>query len=157
MIYNIHTWIKDKSKHITIQDVLNLKSNEELNLLCIDRNFYDLVDHNIGNGPVKYDEFFKKSYKLKYLHVHGCYGQGQFNNSVPKKFNFELEFNDHLCWYPVNDDGILPDVNILGRQLKTSHGHNFRDYPSDTRMGWRGPMIRINEIDKENDEFYYEL
>lgn len=154
MIYNISTWINDKSKHITIQDILNLNNNEELDLLCIDRNFYDLIDHNIGKEPMNYKEFFKKSYKLKYIHGKDCYGQGQFNDLTPKKFNFELEYNEHQCWYPLNDDGILPDVNIIGRKMKTSYGNNYRDYPTYTRLGWRGPMIKINDINKD-DKFYY--
>ena len=124
-----------------------------MNVLCIDRNFFDLIDHNINKGSVPFSAFFKKSYKLKYIHEHNLCGQGQFNDMEPMKFNFELEYNDE-CWYPMNDDGLLPDNNDFGRPLNTSYGNNYRDYPSNTRIGWRGPMIRISDI--IDDEFYYD-
>ena len=146
MIYNIRDWIDDTSRHATIQTITSLSPGDELAFLCIDRNFFDLIDHNVGKEPRKFKKFFKNSYKIIYIHEHDLH---DING-----FNLHLEYNKD-CWYPLNDNGILPDNDDFGRPLNVTHGHDYKNYPTNTRVGWRGPMVLISEIDM-NDKYIYE-
>ena len=47
MTVTLNKWLENKKdKHLNISDIEKMKSGDKIKLLCIDRNFYDLIDHN---------------------------------------------------------------------------------------------------------------
>lgn len=53
MTITLEKWLENMTeKHLKISDIEGLQCGDSLNLLCLDRNFFDLIDHNL-NKPEK--------------------------------------------------------------------------------------------------------
>lgn len=136
-----------KDKYLKISDISNLKTGESIKLLCIDRNFYDCIDMS---GKIKLPEdFFKSNYIIKYIQNNGLHGKANFNCDDENEWN---NFNFHInyapeCWYPLNNKGLLPKKDPQGFSIFTDNTiRDWREYPIDTLIGWRGEMLKWDDV-----------
>lgn len=133
---------------LCIGDIKKLSEGQALYLLCLDRNVTDLVPQNdaLLHRP---QTFFQNASKVKYVHDHGVSGTIQYEvrqkgklkkvNSLkfgsPQTFEFHVEHKPGEFFPFV--DGQLFDKN-------------WSEYPDDTCIGWRGPMVDMSIILKAN-------
>ena len=141
-----------EDKHITIKDIIKMNIGESKKLLCLDRNFYDFINNT--NKPINAKDFFKYNYIVEYTHKNNLKGTlkylGDWSDNKPQMFNFDLEYiKNH--WYPLNNDGNLP-INDLQGFAKFPWSKDkikpvsWKDYSTNTRVGWRGPMILWEDV-----------
>jgi len=185
--YDYSEWKKTISvpAHLTIQDILDLEPNESIDLVSLDRNDLDHLDYAqyVEGGESPYDfldgqciVFTKGSDKDS---IRGTWNNGYFNRYELDEFKWKqyrdisefertntfLEINyDSNSWYPLNDDGKLPDQGVKQNWIAKGYrdGKSWTEFPTTTRLGWRGPAIPINRLkslpnihinkDKLNDE-----
>ena len=158
-----------KDKHLNISDIEKMKSGDKIKLLCIDRNFYDLIDHNLNQPPSKPEDFFEFNYKIEYSHDKDLIGLSKWdyggeptsnsdsdnghNDEIP--FTFDLNYKDE-SWYPLNSMGYLPEKDPQGYCNFKGVELNYKNYPTNTRIGWRGPMLKWNDVINGDDIVYTE-
>ena len=160
-ILSVDDWLEQmRPQYLTIGDVLALKKGAALKCLCVDRNFYDLIDSNEENVPTPPAEFCSGCYLLEYVHGSGLHGSGGIRTrdcpqgaEPPRPFNFELNYRKGQ-WYPLNRQGKLPTKDP--QQLAHFQGveRDFRKYPRSTCVGWRGPMLRWDAVAKSKALVY---
>lgn len=143
-------WKERSRKYwLTIKDITKMKSGEKMQVLMLDRNALDWhFESHVFNKLYKPSKFFKNN-KETYTHSKELYGNITYckhNITFDDKEGFHVEYmkgnwypllNEHL---PSNDiQGIFP---LLGKKV------HWRDMNRHTPIGWRGPLIKWDDIDK---------
>ena len=141
-------WLKFMKPYFaTIQSISNMKKNQKKQFLCYDRNFLDLVGKE---GKCK--EIFKENYKLTYTHNKDLSGWIQFEDEKEKTpFEFHLNYMEN-AWFPLKDGRVPNSFEIIlfqGPAGMEHIGRHFSSYPSETLVGWRGPLIPWDIVKKQ--------
>jgi len=153
----LQQWIKHyRDDWLTIKQVKEFPLNKKIKLLLLDRNIYDEKDLFTEGKLYKPPSFFKKNYawywktdndnlkgKIKY--------EWQDKSEQPYDFEFDIEYESGQ-WYPLTD-GILQDKHKQKIISKNKNKH-FTEFPDNTPLGKRGPIIHWNEI-KNMEKVYY--
>ena len=144
---NLYDWL-DQAEYLTIKDIEKMKYGECKKLLCINKNFYDLLPNKIKT-PISIEELFGFSDVVcTYTHSDNLKGhlQWYFPSIEMKNFEFHIECIPNFFFRL--SDGYLPDFNVPGvfdfKDFKTY----WKDYPKETRLGWREPMIDWEKVKK---------
>jgi hypothetical protein len=138
----MYKFINDcKSQHLTIADIKLLNIGDRLDVVIWDRNFEELwiwtnADNEVAFTP---DEFFSSNrHTLTYL------GNMKWNIRYPFGIDFihniELDvskLDNIMKWYPISDDGKIEFLRV---------SKHWTDFPDDTRVGWRGPIMLWNKL-----------
>ena len=155
-------------KWLTIGDINKLKKGEELMMLNFDRNIGDTIGNDKTIQTLKlYDpKYFFKNAWVKYYHNKDLMGKIFYawqtmddykNNSEenkPFKFTFDIEYKSNH-WYPLDKNGYLPAKSAdFGNILLDGKKKHWSNFPSNTRIGWRGPMVIWNKLDNLPKVFY---
>lgn len=130
-------------KHcLTIKDILAMKLGEKIDVLILDRNWTDHAFHtNIKGMKYNPEDFFMVN-KGQYVHEKDMKGiwtlYSESKEPLIRNYEFHVEYKPGN-WYPF-ENGALPEeddeegVYDLG-------GRSFRDFPPETRLGYRGMMV----------------
>jgi hypothetical protein len=151
-------WIQYyQEKWLTIKQVKEFPLNKKIKLLLLDRNIYDDKDAFKEGKLYKPTSFFKKNYawywktdnnnlkgKIKY--------PWQDKSEQPYDFDFHIEYKMNE-WYPLTD-GILPAKDKQKIFTLLNKKMSFTEFPENTPLGMRGPIIIWNEI-KDLEKVYY--
>lgn len=152
--YPHHLWPeKTKSCHLTIQDILDLEPGETVKYLCLDRNtVWDLSLSTKYNQPNKFyraKEFYQNGYTMTYTKgsdpnsIEGTlvFRSGGFVGDPQKYFDIEYKPNH---WLPFINGHVEPCHGC------SKHNKEVEDkiWSPNTRIGWRGPMIRFSDLKK---------
>ena len=154
---NLQDWLNiNEQNFLKISDILALGNEETIKVLCIDRNFYDCISKTPTENAIPAEDFFKDNYNVEYKQDHDLHGKIKFIglDEEFRPFNFHLNF-DNKSWYPLQDNGILPEEDIDGIMDFSNIALDFREYPTDTLIGWRGPMIKWEYV-KNSPLIYWE-
>lgn len=155
----IEKWQNEaKQKFLTVSDIGRLKKGDTIKVLVLDRNLYDIVlEINDSNALYNACEFFRYN-SATYVHEKGLQGKitYHFNNEdlTNDPFEFDVEFAEGN-WYPLKN-GYLPAEDeqgcfkLLGRKTK------WDEFPLDTHIGWRGPMMFWEDVKKMPDIYWYD-
>ena len=173
---NHENWVLHNRKDwLTIADIEKMKKGDQIKVLLLDRNVMDIVTENVKcNKIYKPTEFYKKSWVI-YTYNKPTDGTIQLyyeiekekknkkitKNNKNKKNNSTLENNRNTpfeidleinykegSWYPLRK-GYLPakdenwKTNLLDGKKK-----KWTTFPKDTPIGFRGPMILWDKLDK---------
>jgi hypothetical protein len=149
---NIEEWIRaTKPFHLTKEQVLKMKKGDVENFLLLDSNarkaYYDTKINPIGVAKTP-REFFRNSTMMKFTYEDALKGRCFYNfmnEADPDwRFEFEVEYSPD-CWYPLRNGLLLGDGRfVIPEEMKGS----WEKIPIETRVGFRGPMIKISEFDK---------
>jgi len=129
-----------KKFYIVKKDLKAMK-NKSIKVVLFDRNF---EEYGIWNDFDKYKlyepkKFFKKNTaSIKYIGGNTWNIKYSGGNQVchyieVNTVDIKSKRND-TTWAPIDDKGDVCCINSLKKV-------NFKDLPSNTRIGWRGPMI----------------
>ena len=158
-------WIKDTTPyHATIQSLLDLPAGSTNIFLCIYRNFFDFLDGYVEQVTIGTDTEIMPSQILRdnyYL----VYKKGSYPNSIKGEVyivdgiesaqtepneddlnRFHIEYAPG-GWDALTDDYTLSAYNERESQLLDSD-MDWSSIPTNTRIGWRGPMIPIEAVDE---------
>jgi len=145
-------WIRDARRfHLTIRDVQSMNEDESVDLICFHRNTCDVVRGNgqrRQNKPMDPQKFFHNGgMYLKFTKYIGLLGMWEWRcGGGPRQGTFHLEYAPGR-WYPLDKNETLPHLGCCyNSELAT--GKCVSDYPDNTRLGWRGPMMRISDLPK---------
>jgi hypothetical protein len=160
---------------LTIEDILNLKAGEQIKVLSMDRNVWDIaLKDEIRGKACTPKEFFKHNWAI-YIHEKDLHGKCVFefehsNNDTEQidvntfdlnaicqpNFEFHIEYKHH-CWYPL-ENGYLPAFDSQGLshfpwEVKPPAGtepqkQHWSMFPKTTRVGWRGCFIPWSKLDE---------
>jgi hypothetical protein len=157
-IFDIDEWFMNnaRDKHIELKSLYELAQNNEekmINITPIDRNFSDYLYYE----EKKNNQFINAYDLLKNY----CYsGILRFNHESKNILNIEtktrldtswdfcldIEYKTN-CWYPLSSNGTInvdPDEGIID---DFNNNYSLSDYPDNTRIGWRGPMVKIADFE----------
>ena len=157
-----HQWINStKDYHLTIKDIQEMKSGESLKVIILDRNTGDLFDKYNNSNTLYYPiDFFKhqmgefiknKDMTGKLIFYNGI-NHDSNNNLIIDPFEFHIEYKLNY-WYPLQNN-IISITNPEFKHINENYSKNINEFPLDTRVGWRGPMIKVDLLRKLPLIFY---
>ncbi len=165
-VYKIYNqWEKEtRNFHSTIQSILDIPIGESRTFLCLDRNALDIVEnrlYEIKKGIITPSELFENNYYIRFVRTTGIMGkidifyknqEKRIINDEDKDDDYgeELEFDINYIrsnWYPLKN-GELPAIDSQFGTSLLGKVRDWKSFPKTTRIGWRGPMIPIEKIDK---------
>lgn len=136
--------------HLTIKDVLNFEIGKPVKIFLLDRNMFDpSCDNNAINTPLLPSVFFRNCYFIEFTRRDGLYGECKwlFNNKT--EYNFEFHVCMPTCWYPLKNNRVpIRDEQEIFEIHPAFAGKHYTELPKDTLLGWRGPMMLYENIDK---------
>ncbi len=146
--YTHKKWIPQVLEHtLRIRDVSTLSQGCQIQVLVLDRNVWcTAVEINEPNVEYTAEHFFRKNMwtfiagdrPLKGKLVRGDSSDSYYYVSFD--FEFEVEYAPSN-WYPLKN-GALPAKDPQGFASFSYDAPKLWDaFPSDTRIGYRGPMI----------------
>lgn len=151
-----------KNKCLTIADVTALKPGDRLRVITMDRNEWEVSEaQNKSDVLHSVQDFFRRKVSV-YIHNHDLMGDiaWDFENenkdlddyysfTPSREFEFDINYRG-INWYPLTD-GRLPDADPQGfANFGELAGKHYSEFPPDTLIGWRGPMMlweRLSELD----------
>ena len=155
---NLQDWLDMNSEnYLTINDVISLENEQVIKVLCIDRNFYDVLPENLlePEDAIAPEQFFQDNYIAEYRHGYDLHGELRMLNVSDEwnPFNFHLNYGED-SWYPLGDNGSLPEVDPQGFCDFTGINLDYHEYPTETLIGWRGPMLKWEYIENSGPIYW---
>ena len=154
---NVEEWIYDsKDKWLTIADITHLKKGQSLEVLMLDRNFGDTLDATTTpNKPMKATTLLASS-RATFTRTKDLQGQLVLHY---KKEDIDISpFEFHVAvpegWFPLFD-GVLPATDEQGFTKLYGKPIRWQDMPSDTHVGFRGPMMPWSVVSKEKKQLFW--
>jgi len=161
---SVDDWLEEtKPLHVKIQTILDLEPGENLKCLCIDRDFYEFIDQDhpeefeIGetttastyfsnNNYIRYIRFTKGAEKNN---IKGNFFIGsieeintEVDNTEVDNTEFDIEYLSNRWHFLQNGELYTDDFDF-----NVMTNRRWDDFPLETRLGLRGPMIPIGELD----------
>jgi hypothetical protein len=135
-----------EDRELTIADIEGMKPGESIEVIMLHRNLGDVVlDPRVHPFLELFEaKVFFKEVRGKYTHVKDLHGILVDELGEEGPFNFHLNYFGKL-WYPLGDDGLLPVET--GEACVRNAIADYRRYPKTTKVGWRGPMLRVSDLD----------
>jgi hypothetical protein len=143
---------KSEAKWLKISDIMKLAPGQKIKVVSLHRNTGDRsMDSNINprGSAIKPERFFRNMI-VDYRHFKDMEGTLYFKNDDNEKewdFELEVEYKPGF-WYPLKD-GYIPSKDpqnilnfFLGRKV------HWKDLDRNTHIGFRGPMILLENVKK---------
>lgn len=153
-------WIKHAADQcFTIGDIKRLNPGDTVMFLTLHRNFTDTVlEINVNPPGIMRlpKDFFRYNF-AKYTHITDLRGNLVFyfngldnTGYVINNFEFHIEYAPE-CWYPV-ENSYFPESDIQGVcDFKFDRPIHWSEFPDKTRIGYRGPMLTVEKMNKQPD------
>jgi len=143
---------------LTIQDIKELKHNEQIKVLVMDRNLGDVVCEENSSNTLFDPEVFFRYNSATYTHCSGLKGSIHYywneEDYEEKDFEFDLEYQKDM-WYPLQD-GCLPPQDSQGFSTFKFDTHKpWEEFPPSTRVGFRGPMLLWQKLSQTPKVWWY--
>lgn len=162
--------VNERKVGLTIADVRAMEPGQRVQLLVMDRNLCDHVypgrDGEAPKPTLPAAEFFERDRDgAVYIHEGDLRGRVEWGwdderKYIDEPFLFELEFKEGH-WHPLDEDGTLPGagdvfhVECDGEKIPQKHWDglpetrkHWTEFPGTTRVGWRGPTLRWEDLSK---------
>lgn len=159
----MYKYIREASrdKHLTIADIKNLEVGEEFDCVLWDRNFeeYGIWNKVESEKLYKATKFFESNRvrikylgDMKWLLKMDC---GEFLHMIHIDTS---KLHDKWKWMPLDSDQILrleSNCSRCSKNSKSKKGIKWKNLPTNTRVGWRGPMMLWKHLESA-PKIYYE-
>jgi len=161
-----------KDKHLRISDVKQLQIGDNLDVVIWDRNYeeYWIWDNAKQNQHYDPQTFFKANRcTLKYLgdmkwNITMGWGETfehpvhlDLSNTPKTNWNWMPINFDERAYEPTNDGKvhITTEIGEKGDDWTEQHIH-WTEFPDDTRVGWRGPIMRWSDLESQPNVYWNE-
>ena len=147
----------EETSALTIGDVKKMKWGEELKVLILDRNVWDIALSERNNKPdvkVRPDIFFRYN-SGTYIHDQDLRGKLRIA-AIPNSYDFEfhLFLPSEQIWYPLQD-GYIPSEDSQGAfSFDSNVVRHWSSFPDTTQVGYRGAMIPWTKLSNMPSIFY---
>ncbi len=127
--------------HISIRDILSVERNSSINLFCMDRSI--LKSRGVAHSPRKPSIFFKDAHFVTFTKLEGIRGRWLFNSNPRTTYlqEFYVYIRETGEWAMLRED------RVFHSREKKYIGMHYSEFPDDTRIGWRGPMMLRKNMD----------
>ena len=135
---SLEKWL-EQAKYVTIADIEKLEYGTKKQFLCLEKNYYRKITY------AKLEDIFKGNIILQYSHLADLAGTVKWTDDTsPKEFEFHIECVPDF-WFPLCK-GTLPDFNVPPFLNLPNFQTDWKNYPKNTRIGWRGPIIDWDDV-----------
>ncbi len=135
-------WVVDTLQyHITMRDILAMPQDTSINLFCMDRS---ISRSRGGQPPKKPSIYFKDAHYVTFTKIGGIRGKWLFNSNP--RTTYLQEFYVYI--QETDEWAMLRDDRIFHSKEKKYVGRHYTEFPEDTRIGWRGPMMLRKNMDR---------
>jgi hypothetical protein len=156
-----------RDKCLTINDIKTLKKGDKITVLIMDRNLGDTVcGYNETDKLYDPKIFFREKIAI-YIHDHDLSGfiiwdfdlidedlNDLSNFTSDEVFEFDIEYKLHH-WYPLKNNN-LPEFDSQGLvNFGSNSGKHYDEFPRETLIGWRGPMMLWDKLDDIDTHVYW--
>jgi hypothetical protein len=140
--------------HVTIADIVDIKSDTTHSFICMDRNVWDIALHDKTEENKIYPalEFFQNNIIQFTKNDNDKLLAGTLDiiDVEPlEDFELHIEYSPGQ-WYPLSR-GKLPQKDPQGfaKLPRNPDRRQWQDYPRNTtRVGYRGPWVKIDQPDQ---------
>ena len=158
--YGWQRWLDETTdRHVTVGAVRSMTHGAKATFVVFCRNTCDLVDDHFVNTAMRPETFFRDCYRMRFEKVGGADSVLGLWTVLPGTDETPVESHLHIefCpgkWAPLTDSGALPaddapdpwgDRAFVAENGGTL-GKHWRGFPDATRLGWRGPMMREEDL-----------
>lgn len=143
----LEKWIDSTRRWwMRISDVQKLKPGDKLKLIALDRNVGDsTMDEQVNRESHSYSarHFFRPQI-VEYEHVGpGAFGRFLWPWMTPEDYVNEKPQEWHINYLKYNWSPLInQELTTTDKKTKPRSLH-YSKFPSDTPLGWRGPMINV--------------
>ena len=135
-----------RASHVCIKDILILEPGTSVKYICMDRNVWDIALDDNKEGT-HYDplHFFRANIVTFTKTGYGIGGTLDYPDvGLLEDFELHLEYRPGN-WFPLQD-GQLPAEDDQGfADFPWTEPQSWRNFPLTTRVGYRGPFVRIDK------------
>ena len=109
---------------------------------------------DIANKSLAPIDFFKNCHFISFTKYEGIRGKWKFNHNPKTSHKKEFDIDLGEFWCPLRNDKIFGEFMIETDDedkildIINNVGENYTDYPPGTRLGWRGPMMLVQDMGK---------
>lgn len=141
----VSDWISHtKMYHLTINDIIDLKLGDQTIVVQLDQdNLFNCEDCNEPSIICEPTEFFQDVVGV-YTHEENLKGRFQ-SVDIDRDFEFDVEYKKNH-WYPLTEGRLPADDDDCVCAFGDKCGWHWNQFPIDTRIGWRGPMIETSKL-----------
>jgi hypothetical protein len=150
MAYHSTQWEEmTRDCHLTIANIMAMPVGQNKLFISINENAWNIARrNNIENRELHDPVHFFRNNLVTFMKEEGMKGTLTLESrSMPFEFHIEYENGK---WYPLSN-GQLPFEDPSGilfpwnRDDSSPILRHWTEYPQNTRVGYNGPMIRIDE------------
>lgn len=153
-------WLYEDSLryHMTIKDIVDIPVGEKTEIFFMDRNILDLIEDNKKYIPILPSEFFSKCYFITFTKIdNGIRGTWLWNTysdigNCPEHREFDIDLGSF--WYPLKNDKVPLNDEQGNIRFGKNAGKHYSAFSDNTRLGWRGPMMLKENMDKCSSIIY---
>lgn len=149
--------------HLHIKDIVSMSIGDRKKILLLDRNFFDPFDYP-RRRTYTIKQALKKMNVVEYIHIHQLAGIAKWLSPDQDTLDEPFEFDIGIPKPPTGDD----HYRFLGvRHGRAQVNPHTRSYDVDTlvgacladknlkwKVGWRGPCIPLEALEKLPAKFY---
>ena len=144
--------VQTRRKHLTIGDLLRLEVGTAAPVVTFDRNVLDMHPASEPSRSAKL--FFYRPREHTILFRSPELGFLQWTDGKTKSVHaLELEYKPNM-WHPLHETGVIHmdewERTIFGltpNEVQALARKHWSQYTPQTRIGWRGPMILLSDLD----------
>jgi hypothetical protein len=145
--------VASRKYHLTIKDILAFPVGETYRFFFLDRNMFDVscdTKYNELNVPTKPSTFFRNGYYIDFTRREGIQGDWKWGfDSESSSIGEEFHVDMNTGWYPFRNNHVpIKDSQGIFTIPEDFAGKHYSELPEDTRIGWRGPMMLTENMDK---------
>lgn len=146
-----------RNEEFTLGNFLEMKVDDVRNFLFLDRNVFDIACENRQDGTEYPPQVFFDQ------NVHRLKKTGIFEWEIYWSWDLAQECINrdiHLYhpedkfWFPLDSEGYfnpvdeleLLDLDPVRTEFWTQNRVHYTEFPPDTRIGWRGPLIPWEKV-----------
>jgi hypothetical protein len=139
-----------RNYHLTIKDILDLPIGKPIEIFCMDRNLFDFCIYKDRiNIKMSAENFFNEGYIIKYEKTHGLIGKWKFLNFDDDYFIREFDIDLGSFWHPLFNNKVPErDADFKQKMPIKFRKKHYSELPLDTRIGWRGPCMLLEDVKK---------
>jgi hypothetical protein len=140
--------------HTTIQDILDLPIGSLTIFQCLDESTWDASLDTRVNRPgtiMRIDKFLRNGHRLVFRRTAQLVGTAYMmpgDHKSPKRWEFDIEYKPGV-WNQLQNGYVSCDESDQSVfKFSEPLGKHWTKFCRATRVGWRGPMVKIGDISK---------
>lgn len=125
---------------LVASDIVNMKPDESVDVLCFDRNMHDLIDHD-ATGPTDVLDSFSNNYRFRFTKVDGLEGTVKWFEPG----SYDSFGDDSMPMYM----HLHTDISFDTTMEPYWYLRDISEVHPMSKVGWRGSCIRLKDLPED--------